>query len=507
MKSRAKIALGVDISPHQISAALVERAGKDVRVLAAASCNLPDSAAQPGSVEQAKALSRTIKRLGRRARGAGVKATVSLSANPLVIQILDMPRHMPANLHEFVESELKQYVTLSGKRIASDFCGIGPAVEGRKRMLTAAAEREQVLAVVNACTRAGVTVEAVEPSLLAYARAFHASVKDQKDTRNALIAILGSGSLTVSLFRNSVLDFVRTRDIPAGMVTHDSLFEWLAEELKAVIRYHDGGAGADHGQLHAWLIVQGQEPPAKALELSLRATMGAKSPVVTDSHGQLLDSATDGEDAPAEVPSRMAVGAGLKILNADADDLKINLLPEEVRRARSFARHALLTAIAAAATFVIVLVAMLLLDRTAGTARQRVEKTKVSEQLYTTRALIAQDKFLDHESSRVQKQLGPLQKFLGAKHQVDWSAVLNALKQAAPAGVCITELSSGANEGLTLKGLALSCEAAQAFARHLDGSEPFASASMAKVATKEQGGRSLVEYQIDCAMSSAGGGK
>ena len=61
----------------------------------------------------------------------------------------------------------------------------------------------------------------------------------------------------------------------------------------------------------------------------------------------------------------MAVGAAMKILDPDADNLRINLLPEEVRRARSLARHALLTAIAGALTFLGVLVAMLFLNQTA----------------------------------------------------------------------------------------------------------------------------------------------
>ena len=111
-----------------------------------------------------------------------------------------------------------------------------------------------------------------------------------------------------------------------------------------------------------------------------------------------------------------------------------------------------------------------------------MEQTKITEQLYTTPALIAQDKFLDQEISRVRQELGPLQKLVPANCDVDWSGVLNAVRRAAPAGVCVTELSGdNRSERVSLKGLALSGEAAQSFARGLDGSKPFTSVAMTRI--------------------------
>lgn len=102
----------------------------------------------------------------------------------------------------------------------------------------------------------------------------------------------------------------------------------------------------------------------------------------------------------------------------------------------------------------------------------------------------------------------PLQKLMPAECEVDWPGVLNAVRRAAPAGVCVTELSSdNHNQRVSLKGLALSGEAAQSFARGLDESRPFTSVAMSRVATKRQSGRDLVEYQIDCSVKSASGGK
>ncbi len=498
MKSHGKRTLGIDICPGRVSAALLERTGQEYRVIASASNELTKGDAGRDSVEQARAVSRTIRKLGRRARSPRVKAALSLSANPVLIQILDMPKHMPANIREFVGSELRQYVALSGRNTVFDFCGIGPGADGRKRMLAVAVEKERARAAASACARMGVTLEAVEPSLLAYARAFHAGRRQEKNGRNVLIAVLDGGNLVLSLFCRGVLEFVRVRDIPPEMREANSLRDWLAEELKAVIRYQNAG-GANSATWHARLIVQSHHLSPKELEPSLRATTGMEGLVVTDALEPFPGPGTDGGGEREETASLMAVGAAMKASDPEADDLKINLLPAEVRRARMAARHALLTAIAGACAFLGVLLAVFLLSRAADVTREQVERTKIDKQLYATRALIAQDKFLDEEILRVQEQLKPLQTLLAGRRDVDWSAVLNALRRVAPAGVCVTELSDDDGGRLTMKGLAVSCEVAQSFAHGLDGNGPFVSASMARIA-RQQGGSGLMEYQIDCAL-------
>ena len=503
MKSRSRTTLGIDICPHRISAALMERTGWEFRVIAAASSDVVRGDAARDSVEQARTLLRTIRKLGRRARSPRVKAALSLSASPILIQILDAPKHMPANIREFVGNELKQYVALSGKRTVFDFCGIASSGDGPKRMLAVATEREYTQAAASACIKAGVALEAVEPSLLAYARAFHASPRQEKHEQNVLIAVLDSGTLAISLFCRGVLDFVRVRDIPPDMREGDSLCSWLAEELKAVIRYQNV-TGADPGALHARLVVQSPELSVKELEASLRAMTGMDGLTVTDSHEPFPGPVAPGEQDSVETTSLMAVGAAMKVSDPDTDDLKINLLPADVRRAGAAARHALLTALVAACAFLGVLLAVFLLSRTADIARAQVEQMKIDKRLYTTRALITEDKFLDEEIARVERQLKPLQKLLHGKREVDWPAVLDTVRRAAPAGVCVTELSDNDDGRLTLKGLALSCEAAQSFARGLDDKRTFLSTSMVRVARQQQEGGGLMEYQIDCSMRPVG---
>ena len=238
MKSRTKTALGIDINDRCISAALVEKSDQGFKVLAAASGSLPEDGPGSQPLAPGKAMSHILRKLGRRAKMHGVKKTVTVSTRSVIVRLLDLPRQMPTNVGEFVNGELRQCVVLSGRRMSSDFCGIGMEGGSRKRLLAAAADAGEMEEIVETCRAAGISVDSVEPAAVAYARAFRASAKGAQYGGHALIGVLGSRTLTVCVLSMGILDFVRMREVPAGMDAPGSLCTWLAEEMNAVLRYY-----------------------------------------------------------------------------------------------------------------------------------------------------------------------------------------------------------------------------------------------------------------------------
>ena len=170
MRLRTKTALGIDIGERRLSVALVESNAQGIRVVAAANAELPAGAVGPEEFTRGKALSRLLAQLGRRSQLRGARVAVALSPDSMVIQLLDLPKHVPTNIGEFVRSELQQYVALSGKNVVSDFCGVGSGVH--KRLLAVAADVDEIRELVDECSTARIAVDAVEPSMLAYTRAF-----------------------------------------------------------------------------------------------------------------------------------------------------------------------------------------------------------------------------------------------------------------------------------------------------------------------------------------------
>jgi Tfp pilus assembly protein PilN len=200
--------------------------------------------------------------------------------------------------------------------------------------------------------------------------------------------------------------------------------------------------------------------------------------------------------------STAAVGAALGSLGTTGDGLRINLLPKTVQEAQLLSRHVLATALAGVVVFLGLFVTAQLLARTTGALDRKIEQTRLAEELYTAPALIAEERFLDREILRCRQHLEPLRKALAARQETDWPGILEAVRHAAPAELCVTQLLCGDGRTLWVKGLTASCPAAEMFVRNLEGQGPFASVALAFVhRPPDTTGR--LEYRIDCLLKGA----
>ncbi len=492
MNRRTKTALGVDLGESHLGVALVEKGPQGFRTLATAREDW--SATEPGQ-SPGKVLSRLLAQLGRRARLCGTRVAVAVSSDPLVVRLLDLPAHVPANIGAFVRNELQQYVALSGKTIVSDFCGVGAGVQ--KRLLTAAADGDRVQEMVKACAAAGIVVDSVEPALLAYARAFLEREKEARHQGHVLIALLGARTLTIGLWRQGTLDFVRTRALPADTDTPRPLCAWLAEELKAVVRYGETQVTRPGRDGRIQVVLDDGRHRADEIAPLLAVEVGTRSLTVVAAGGPAKD------DPSAPGTSSVAEGAALALLGAEHDDLKINLLPRAVTEARLLSRHLLLTANVCVLIFLGVFAAAQLLARTTDAVDHRIEQSRLSGELYAAPALFAKGKYLDQEISGMRQRVDPLRKAMKGRHRADWAGILQAVRQAAPAEVSVTQFQCGDGRSLCVKGFTASCPAADVFVRNLERQPPFTSVSLATLQRQPDGGR--LEYRIDCLLKVKGG--
>ncbi len=513
MKVHTKTALGIDIGRQRLSIALVTKGAQGFRVLAAAGEDLP--VPEPPRPTAGKVLSRLLGQLGRRSNLLGAEAAVALSPDSLIIQLLDLPRRVPPNLGEFVRSELQQYVALSGRMVVSDFCGVGSGVQ--KRLLAVAADGDEIQEAIKACSRTVTGIDRVEPSALAYARAFLAREKGSfgpghpasvvhppSVDRDVLIAVLGPRTLTTMVFRRDTLDFVRVRALPGDANTPRLLCVWLAEELKAVARYHDTQVSVPGHDCRVCVAIHDGVHRADDIGPLLAAEAGTKAFAVADVHEPLIASGPAKEESPAEGASMVAVGAALALLGAEGDDLRINLLPKAVLEAKSLVRHVLLMVNAGVILFLGVFATAQVLTRTTHAMDRKIDGTRLAEELYTTPALMAEEKFLDQEIACLRQRVEPLRRVMKGRQETDWPAVLGAVRQATPEGVTVTQLQCQNGRIVSLQGLAPSCPAAEAFVRNLEGQRPFASVSLMRV-ERRQSQDDRLEYRIDCLLMAKGG--
>jgi|GEM_PF-1077701 Tfp pilus assembly protein PilN len=496
MKPRRMTALGIDIGSRRISAALVERAPHGFRLLAAANADLPaDSSSRPRA--GARAVSRMLRSLGRRDTIRSVRSAMAVSSGSTILRLLDLPRPMPANVAEFVDAELNQYVVLSGRPRSVDYCGIGTGSALQKRLLAVAADTEEVRQALKMCGPARIAVDCVEPAVLAYARAILASQKDA-GCGSTLIAVLDACNLVICLFCKGTLDFVRIREVPTDMDSCQRLCAWLTQEVNVVAQYQRA-AGSDAGsELQIRLAIHGASYD-KAAVAALFAP-DARSSFVVDSFEPLRLFSEGTEDVSC-APSAIAVGAALRLLGVEGDELRVDLTPHEVILAKSSSRRLWIAANVLAGGFLAASLISHALARTTDAMHRRIGEARVSEQLCTMPAVVAQNQYLDEEIAQVQRQLAGLA-VVRTKRQVNWPTLLNGISQSAPPGTRLIRLASGDGRSISLKGVAMSYRQLETLMRRLDDRGLFQSVRLARM-ERRLDGVPVVEYEIECTLKPA----
>ncbi|MHC4494400.1 MAG: pilus assembly protein PilM [Planctomycetota bacterium] len=495
---RSKMALGVDVSEGRIALALLGKNGGSVKLLRAASGPVPDGAIKNGNIEEPELLAEAIKELKSRNRIRTRKAAVSLSTGSTIVHILEVPRGAPSNIGQFVQNELKSYVSLSGREIAFDFCGIKSGQGSGDRLLAVGADSEELALLGRTCRRAHLDVEAIEPAILGYIRTLYAEKIEGRFDSDVLIALLHGGALTLCVFRKQALDFVRVKDISGDEAELDELCRWLAGEINAIIQFYDIEVADSTGQWEITVVADGVQLPDDA-EASLSANIASADLEVRTGENACQDTLVDQNSCKGQ-PSSIAIGLAMGLLDTRQIGLRINLVPPESAEVRAVKKQLLLTTV-----IIIVAIPLLMIAAGAGSARlaDKIKRSTVDrkqrELLEDTHTIFTELEFLNQQIDLISNRPDELNKMFSSRRDLHWAKILNDIRVRTPEPVRITALSGGDNDRVVLKGLALSYEAARLFEKMLNDSDYFDSASLAETRKGEETD-TLVLYEIDCSL-------
>jgi len=534
MKLDTKTALGIDISNGRINLALLRKSSGGVELVKTATGPVPEGAIKNGNIEDPAILAKEISQLKTRSR-IRVRlrqAAVSLVARPMLMQIMEMPKQAPTGVGQFVHNEVKHCVALSGKKIALDFCGIGAARQSSSnRVFVVAADSQKIAQIVKACTLARVNLEAIEPPLIAYVRAFYAKKIAGKFDRNVLIAELSSSALTLCVFRKQTMDFVRTREIDDQKAEPRELCQWVASEINTIIQFYDIEVPDSPGKWEISVVADSAMQLHKAASEILKAKIACESLQVETSEDAYQDTPLLKSELPISdfrlpienrksqlencaKPSVVAIGLAMKLLAASDSNLRVNLLPRDVVEVKSLKKHALITANIIAAVLLVMVLAVGGLMLKIEKVNENIARKKQEQSLQDISELRREERLLDGRIKQLSEGPGKLNKILSSRHDSDWPGLLNDLRNRTPKTVCITNLKSSGNSRIFLEGLALSYESVHLFVNMLDESEHLDSASLIGAEKYGEGSRSagspedgLVRYAINCSLTPEEGSR
>jgi Tfp pilus assembly PilM family ATPase/Tfp pilus assembly protein PilN len=505
VKLNNKTALGVDITEERVSLVLLKKKGTGLELAKSASGPVPKGAIKGGMIQDPVLLSKAIRQVTSHGRiwVRFRQAAVSLTVEPTIVQIMNMPKKFPTTLGQFVQSELKHCVALSGKKTAMDYCGLGSATEpGSRRLLAVATDGTAVSRLVRACTSAGISVEAIEPPLLAYARALYAKKIARRFDCNVLVAILQSSVLTLCVFRKQTVDFVRTKYMGQEATAPERVCEWLSNQINAVIQFYDIEVPDSPGKWEVTVVTDAKQTLPKNAEETLKAAVGCPNLDIRTPANIRQDAAVEQKGVSgAENASMVAIGLAMKLLTKDGADLKINLLPPEATEVKSFKKHAVITANIMAAIVSASVLGMAALGLMIDEVKANILRTKQRNPLHDMSKLIRENSQINTQIEQLSGGPDQLNEILNSRRDLDWTGLLDDLRKNTPKSIRIVSLRSQGEAAVTIEGLALSYQSVHLFVSMLNRCEHIKSASLIETEKDEQYS-GLVTYTISCALMS-----
>ncbi len=502
MKPAAKTALGVDISQGRIDLALLKKRANGIQLMKTASGPVPAEVIKNGNVEKPLSLAKAVRKLRVKNRiGAHHQAVLSLVARPVLIQILDLPENVPANIGEFVRNEVKHCAMLPAGKVTSDFCGLkSQGKSPGRRVLVAATDTQKLTELAAVLEKKGLNIVAIEPASLAYVRACYDKLIAKKFDQNLLLATVQQGVLTLCLFRNETLNFVTTKHFEPDDSDCVRYLEWLAEEINAVIRFYDFEVLKKRDKWEVEIITDERsslpEGRMNVLPLLLTDTVELK---ITTFKEASVDTPLVNPDSAANT-SAVAIGLAMKLLQSGDFTPGINLLPLKLLQAKSAKKQGWVIANIAAVVFLLMILSISLFNTKLNQLNRNTDRKMRAEAIENMRALLHERTSLDEQVKDTSQKLSSMGVATRDDYFLRWDQILNEVARAIPRSVRISSLSSDGGSMITLEGQTFSYEAVELFLDMLSNCEHIKSASLAETQKGSESDK-WIKYSIGCLLT------
>jgi Tfp pilus assembly protein PilN len=499
MRSSVTTALGIDVTEAEISVVLLGKADDGFRVLHAMRAPVPEGAIEHGRIVGPSAVLGALKTLRERHKTRTRRVALSLPIPGTLTRVIPLEELDPQQIARFVQDEVRQYASFSGRATVSDFRVLVPATPGTAgKLLVSAADHEGAATLVSTCRNAGMPSTTVESGVTACLRAF-TEIRTSGAGDWTLLALRKDGTLTLCVLRKAILDYIRTKTIPTVDTGPQDVHEWVADECNAVVEFYrlEGVAASGH-----WDVVVIDDTDGGFSEEDQGAI--SKRLSVDDvkfwTRAQWLAGlAIDGH--MDEELSIAGVGLAVGLLRQDDHGSSVNLLPQEERRALAARRNMLLAANALA---MLVLAVVLISGGFSWMAQRANRNTADLKQAALERGdrplplAVNALTSLEQHTSAMSAEMNCLRHVSESRVDLDWGCLLADIRDAVPNALHITELSLGEGPAIQVEGVSESYEGVDTFVEMLNRSDHIRHAALVRKARSTA--EANVRYVVKCSL-------
>jgi Na+-transporting methylmalonyl-CoA/oxaloacetate decarboxylase gamma subunit len=500
IQTKPKTSLGIDISSTSMAMALLKQDKHGIHLVRAARRPLPEGLIKGGTLNDPRLLRKMIGDF-RRKCGRTRLTTLSLSCPRAMVQIMDVPNHVSMNLGQYVQKELKHYVTLAGVKTVSDYRTLDSNDES-KRVFVAVGDHKCVASAVKACEATGLDVHTVEPSLVAYARALYDKTLAHQSGSNVVLAIIRDNRVCLAVWQDRIVRFIRCHSLDDVKDTPGQTGSFLASKIKTIMQYYEVEV---EGASNVWRIDVVTDHAASFPEearTQLCEAMGKTSvDVITSENLEIYCSVDLSKEISRDQISISAIGYAMNPLIENPALPQVNLLPMQIREEKDVKYGMLLTAVGASVVllFLAILTIAIAIKTKEVNARIAIKKPQGA----VGEAVMARSK-IEMEIEQVGKIPTELKTILSNQKSVNWSGVLSDISSTRPKGICLTSMDSRNDYEVYIQGKALTYSDVTTFVTRLGQAANIASANLTKTDHKS-GYNSHHVYEIKCQLKTTTG--
>jgi Tfp pilus assembly PilM family ATPase/Tfp pilus assembly protein PilN len=498
MKMRSKTAFGIDICKNAVSFAELQRNGQQIKVVRAGCAPLDQAIVNDGIVQDPAALAGILKQFKIAGSLKHGNAVLTICAEPVLLQILNLPDSSPGKAIKFIQNEVRQYAVLPLKNIEIDYCGLKSSDTQTKRVLVGAAQTEHLSMTVKAIAKDNINVSAIEPAVTAFIRiCYDRIIKPQKE-KNVMLLLVRDDTLNLCVFEKQRLEFLRIKKFEADIAASQQRSSWLRYEIESVIQFHELEKETKAQSWQIFVVCCPENKYSAQIVGEIKSQTLRQDVEIAAFENSLMDMVIDGNDNK-EVPP-VAAGAAMKLLDGDRNAIKLNLLPKEIVSVRKARKEMLIIANVAVCLLILLFLHIALLNKKSINVSHDIYTKKQKQLNVNMLKLVESRKDISEKVKLAKDNLAVVRQVVEDRSYHNWAKLLAELASAVPQTVLIQNLQGKGDNAMKIDGLAVSFEAVSNFVDLLGQSKEISSASLTSAGQNTKFGNGLIDYSIVCSL-------
>jgi hypothetical protein len=463
------LSLGIDISDRHVSAVLLSRYRDKISVVKTASRDLPASAFSGDNTKIAQTVGRAIRQLLSSAGIRQKKAWVSFGSQGLLLQMVDTPEQLPANLGQYLRRQIRNSTQLNSKNPCLDFAAMTKnGSQDSQQCFVAAIDTHPIETLIKAMGVASLDPQGIDVPILSLCRALHKKQLSQGCKSHTLMFYLHGQDVYLVVFRKANLDYIRHLE---RMTEKEQVgFEqWSIEQIRAVVQYYEMEFVAGGEEELSWQFILASESHSDEMEklkTNVEKTCGGNPVYLSD---KTAASWLPIEKNPQiETLPLGATGAALRKWPGADFKTEIDLLPEQTRKTHIVVEYFMTTSKIAAAVLLLLLFLAYGLNTRVNRVRNSTDEYNKAAPQEDIEELLMEKKNLFDQLAAMKIQKDQAAAMIGGYSVGSIAELLDQIRQHTPPAVCMTKLYSSNRGAVEIDGYCPAMEDIQRYARLLE---------------------------------------